>query len=217
MRITKTRCLLGALLLASQISAQRKVATLAISGENNLRYAYTLPDDYDPHKAYPVLIAPGMGRDDTTVNLFFGPRPEQHGWILIESVALIRGAKVMQALLDELKRNYTIEGFHFLGYSANSAGEFDIAMELASEFTSVTGLPGHPRTTDSKKLQRLKSLKIQFIVGENDSWWKKQALNSQKTLESLGVDVRLQIVKDGGHILRHYAGAPLFKILNTLR
>ncbi len=212
-------CLLtfAAIGFLSIVQAQRTKATLKIAGTNDLRYAYTLPDNYDENIAYPVLIAPGMEQDETLLNLFFGPDPGQHGWILIESVALIRGSKVMQALLDELKHNFTIEGFHFLGYSANSAGEFDIAMDLASEFTSVTGLPGHPRTKDPKKLQKLKPLKILFIVGERDSWWKEQAKDSKRLLESLGIDVRMEIVPKGGHILREYAGRPLFRALNALR
>ncbi len=207
------------LLLSIHLSgfAQREIARLEIQGADNLLYAYTLPDSYDPAKAYPVLIAPGMGSEADEVNLYFGPNPSKQRWILIESIALIKGSGVMSALLEELKVKFKVEGFHFLGFSANSAGEFQIAMDLPHAFKSVTAIPGHPRTKKTEELKKLKGLKILMIVGERDSWWKKQAQESKDTMQSLGIDVRLKIVPKGGHILREFAGDPLFNLLNTLR
>ena len=123
----------------------------------------------------------------------------------------------MKALLADIRNKFKVEGFHLLGFSANSAGEFEIGIELASEFSSIIAMPGHPRTNDKEKLLRLKNVKLLFIVGDSDGWWKRKAVEYEKMLNELGIHVSVVVVENGGHILSDYAGLPLFKQLDKLR
>ena len=198
--------------------AQKKIGQVNIDkAGTKMPYRVTLPDNFSDQRTYPVLIAPGEGTLYKDYNLFFGDTPSQHGWILIESLAILKGPNAMKALLEKLKAQYQVEGFHLLGFSANSAGQFEVALAMPDSFESIVAIPGHPRTQNKNQLQKLKNVKVQFIVGENDGWWKKQALNYQKILQSLGVDIRLKVVPKGGHVLVGMAGDPLFKVLNQLR
>jgi len=176
-----------------------------------IKYAYNLPKEYNSNKKYHVLITPGGGTaDDSNDFLFWGSNTKDYGWILIETNGTIRpgNMKVVQEFLDHLKQKFQPKGnkFHIMGFSANSIGAFKMVLNFPGYFHSVTGVPGHPRTTNKRELIKLKNVKVNFIVGERDGYWLSSAKKFNNTLKELGIEVKLQIVKNGGHVLREIIG-----------
>lgn len=189
---------------------------------DKLKYAYNLPKNYEKSKAYHILIAPGGGTaDDTNDFLFWGSDTKDYDWILIETNATIRpeNMSLLKEFLDHLKQKFQPNGgkFHIMGFSANSGGAFKIVLSFPEYFHSVTGVPGHPRTTSKKELIKLKNVKVNFIVGERDGYWLSSAKRFNNTLKELGVDVKLQIVKKGGHVLREIIGERFMDYMEWLK
>ena len=201
---------------------KKKEATFKNANGKKMKYAYNLPENYTQNKEYHVLIAPGGGTaDDSNDFLFWGSNTVEYDWILIETNATIRSnnMKMLKGFLDHLKQQFQPKGneFHVMGFSANSAGAFKVALSLPEYFHSVTGVPGHPRTTNKRELVKLKNLKVNFIVGERDGYWLNSAKRFNNTLKELGVEVKLQIIKDGGHVLREIIGDRFMKLMEWLK
>ena len=99
--------------------------------------------------------------------------------------------------LDWLEERYQVEGggFHIAGWSANSAGVFEIVMAYPDRFLSVTGVAGMPGRGSEESLARLDGVRVQFIVGEHDKRFAASAAVFEKNL-----DVRTNLViPDAGH------------------
>ncbi|MDT7830892.1 hypothetical protein RQM59_00785 [Flavobacteriaceae bacterium S356] len=187
-----------------------------------MKYAYNLPKNYAKNKEYHVLIAPGGGTaDDSNDFLFWGRNTANYDWILIETNATIRpnNMKTLKAFFDHLKQQFKPKGnkFHIMGFSANSAGAFKTVLNLPEYFHSITGVPGHPRTANKRELIKLKNIKVNFIVGEHDGYWLNSAKRFNTTLKELGVEVKLQIVKGGGHVLKEIIGDRFMKFMEWLK
>lgn len=178
----------------------------------------TLPDNFQSSGNFPVLLAPGLdGGNLETGCRYFGKDPEQHGWILVESLVHLKGVRAMNRLLDYLDGQYKVEGFHLLGFSANSVPQFKMARQLSKRISSVTGMPGHPEFKNTAALNELEDFKVLMVVGEKDYWWKNSATKARQKMQEYGLPVNLLVVADGGHILDEFAGKPLFKELEKLR
>lgn len=201
---------------------KKKGEVFESSQGKKIKYAYNLPENYNKSKSYHVLIAPGGGTaDDSNDFLFWGSNTKDYQWILIETNATIRPSnmKVLKEFLDHLKKQFQPkEGkFHIMGFSANSAGAFKTVLSLPEYFHSITGVPGHPRTMNKRELIKLKNIKVNFIVGERDGYWLSSAKKFNNTLKTLGITVKLHIVKGGGHVLREIIGARFMHYLEWLK
>lgn len=186
-----------------------------------LPYLIQLPESYKPGKTYPVLIGPGAGTKEEKGSLFCGPDVAHFDWIIVSSMAFLgpQPVKTTQKLLETIRSNYRVEGnkFHLHGFSANSAGSFRVALALPTYFHSVTGIPGHPRTTDRSALSKLKGVTINFIVGEKDRYWLKASRAAEQQLRSLGIQTRFEVIPAGGHVLEALFGAGFMNRLEKLR
>jgi hypothetical protein len=107
--------------------------------------------------------------------------------------------------------------FHMVGFSANSANTFKIALQIPEYFTSVTGIPGHPRTKDEQQIKKLAPVKIQNIVGEKDSYWLKTGEEYDAVYESLGIVHTLDVIPNGEHVLRQLIGDGFMKKMERMR
>lgn len=200
----------------------KKEGTFKTSQGKLFRYAYSVPKDYLKNKQYDVLIAPGGGTaDDQNDFLFWGNHTENYNWILIETNATVRPKNTRQVakFLEHLKQQFRPKGgkFHIMGFSANSAGAFKTVLSLPNYFHSITGVPGHPRTTSKKELVKLRHIKVNFIVGERDTYWLNSAKRYIRMLKEMGVSVQLQIVKNGGHVLREIIGDRFMEYLKWVQ
>ncbi len=200
--------------------SQSSYKHLDVGDGKTLVYQVHLPDGFDANKTYPVLIGPGDGVEGAEPGFYWKKDPTSYGWIIVDTPTIWQGnvIKRTQALLDDLEKSFKIEGgrFHLAGWSANSCGMFEIAMALADRFASVTAIPGHPRNANPEKLKMLMNTKVQFIAGSKDSYWLRESRIAHKKLKGFGVDTTLEIVEDGGHVLRRLIGKGFMARLEML-
>lgn len=196
--------------------------TATAESGTEIPFSYHLPDNYDATKPYPVIIAPGDGTQGSDFSFFWrGTDTGKYGWILVETPAVFQsdGGASTEKIFCTLRGKFKIEGnkFHLIGWSGNSGSVFRKAQAFAYELHSVTGFPGHPSTTDDANLLKLKPVKVNFIVGSNDSYWLNQARSVHGKLQDLEVESYLEIVPNGGHVLSELIGDGLFERLEKLR
>ncbi len=113
-----------------------------------------------------------------------------------------------------MSEKFKVEGgkFHRVGYSASSGGSFRVALAMPDRFHSVTGVPGHPRSTNLEELApRLKDLKFQFLIGEHDAGWMRPAERVHEQLQALGLDSRLEVIEGAGHAIKEIIGKEFMK------
>ena len=193
------------------------------SFENNdedFGYAYYLPSNYDTAKVYPVLIGPGEGVKGSEKSFFWNTdNPGQFGWILVEFPTWKHNSNIVKDLMKDLLAKYKVEGekFHIVGFSANSASTFSHAISNPDFFHSVTGAPGHPSAKKPEYLKSLQIVRIQNIVGENDSYWLGYAREFEEAYKAHEVKSILDIVPQGEHVMPQLVGAPFMEKIEALR
>lgn len=208
--LTSSYCLL-LFLAAMQVNGQNEIIRFDFEGKT-IPVRIIIPEDYTPDKAYPVLIGPGLDGGDLNMGCrYFGPQPERHGWILVESSIHMENRKAASLLLNHLETNYSTRGIFILGFSANSVDAFDIGSIYNDRIDGIIGMPGNP---DSRNISKHQNQHILMIVGERDTNWRKRAEKAKVVLENEGYQNNLVIIPDGGHILDELTGEPLFSILN---
>ncbi len=176
-----------------------------LSAGKTIELDYYLPDDFNAEKPYPVMLAPG--------SFFLQDDPAAFGWVVIRAgISQPRfSADDANAVLDHLMTLVMPRDgkFHMMGFSANSSGVFSVVAALKDRFAGILTIPGHPR--HDREYDAVKQMKIRFIVGERDGYWLREAKKAHAAFQKLGTDTEIEIVKNGGHVLKQLAGRPLFK------
>ena len=202
---------------AAQIS-KRTFASFDFKGKE-VRYAIQLPSDFDDTKSYPVAIGPSdVESNDDQCHYWRGVK-DTEGWILLD-FPIYKGNKILvSALFDHIRKKYNVEGnkFHAICFSANSAGVFDLVMNMPDDFESITGVAGNPGSRDIEKLSKLKKVKVQFIVGDKDRYWMNAAKDRHALLLEAGVASQIEIIKNGPHVLNELVGKGVLSRMDKLR
>lgn len=219
--------LLISILFTASACAQNQLTnsrfeTVKLKSGKELKYAIHLPTDYDPAKAYPTIIGPGDGIREESPGYYWHGKPSEFGWLIVETPAHFASDPVnqMSQLLDHLNERYNVEGdkFHMVGFSANSANSFRVGIALANRFHSLVGVAGFPRQNPTgKDLQKVKNTKFYFIVGDRDQYWMNASKKSHTYLKSEGISSTLEIIKNGGHVLKEIDGQPFIDLMETMR
>jgi tetratricopeptide (TPR) repeat protein len=197
--------------------------TMKLKDGKDLPFCVWLPHDYDPAKAYPVLVAPGQGKKikDNWGGLFWGEDTSQRGWIAVESPALMLEDPIGATgqLFDEIAKRYKVENnqFHLLGYGPSSAPAFGVAAVMPQRIKSLWVMPGFPVGIKDEGLARLKPMKVCFVVGDADPYWYQESMVAYNKLKSLNVDAYLEVVKGGDHLLQGMFGGELAERLSNVR
>ncbi len=195
----------------------RQVATM--SGES-IPYAVHLPPGYDAEASYPVLIGPGDGEDGAEAGFYWRTEPNSNGWIIVDAQLWESDTKdSIDALLDAVLAEFKVEGgkFHAVCWSANSAGIFRLISDHAERFHSITGMAGNPRGVSGDDILALQSVKVQFLVGENDPYWQRSARDAHDKLVAGGVDSVFEVVPNGEHVMTELVGSGFMQKLEKLR
>ncbi len=188
---------------------QQKLDSFEYKGKA-FNYTIQLPLNYDATKEYPVIIGPSDAKSIKDESFYWQGVKDTQGWILIGYriySATNRTGEII-ALLEHLKANYNVEGskFHTVCFSANSASIFDLVMKIPSYFEGITGVAGNPNNGNKEKLKQLKGVKVQFVVGDRDSYWMRSAKKSHQLLQGLGLESTIEIIKNGVHVMRPLIG-----------
>jgi len=169
--------------------------TFTLPAGKTIELDYYLPDGFDAHKAYPVILAPG--------SFFLQDDPAVFGWVVVRAYIGDRNLTTQNAnaVLDHISKTVDPRGnkFYIMGYSANSGGVFRVAATLPNRFAGILTIPGHPR--QQREFTQVKHMKIRFIVGEQDSYWLREAKAAHGQLLGLGADTNIEIIENGGHCL----------------
>lgn len=192
------------------VSAAETVKIPGVQGKIELEVH--LPPDFDASKAYSVLAGPG--------DYYWQDRPSQPGWISVTGEAFFGPGRIENSILamNYLRERYRIrgDGFHLACWSANSAGVFEIAMTHPKEILSITGVAGTPASATGDEIKNLRDVRVQFIVGENDRFWREGSEIWHARLEALGASSSLEIIPRGGHVMPEIANEPFFERMNRL-
>lgn len=201
-------------------TSKRTFDTFEYKGKS-IAYAVQLPSDFDASKTYPVAVGPSDAEKEDDQSYYWRGTNDTYGWILVDFPiynAANQSDKV-HAFLDHLRSTYHVEGnkFHTICFSANSAGIFDLVMEIPGDFHSITGMAGNPGTRDIDQLKQLSGVKVNFVVGDKDTYWMNAAKDRHARLLEAGVDSQIEIIKNGRHVLTELIGKGTVEKMNKLR
>ncbi len=203
-----------------KVDGQRTFAKFKYQGKEQT-YAIQLPNNFDAAKTYPVIVGPSEVQGDNTQSFYWKGVKDTEGWILIDYTIYegSRNPAKVKALLEHLKSKYKVENnkFHAVCFSANSSNVFNLVMAIPKYFTGITGMAGNPGTKDKNKLKQLKGVKVQFVVGDKDTYWMNAAKNRHQILQEIGVDSRIEIIKNGPHVMRDLVGKGFLSRADRLR
>ncbi len=170
----------GILLAGQSLSAKISLKTDEIAGVT-LYYKVITPNDYDPGKEYPAVLAfPGGGQTmpmvDGMIARNLSLQAQKRGYIVVVCSAPAQGlfyeggAVVFPAFLDKLLADYKIRGgkFHIAGISNGGLSAFHIAASYPKYFLSVTGFPGYLLNATDARVAALHGMCINMHVGELD-------------------------------------------------
>ena len=199
---------------------QQKMDTFEYKGET-LNFTIQLPLNFDSTKTYPVLVGPSEAESIDDESFYWQGTKDSQDWILVgyRIYGATNRVNEIKALLNHLKSTYNVESnkFHTVCFSANSAGIFDLVMQMPDYFTGITGMAGNPNTNNKEKLKQLKGIKVQFVVGDKDPYWMSSAKRSHQILLDIGVESTIEIIKNGEHVMKPLIGKGFLDRANRLR
>jgi predicted esterase len=217
------------LLLASPpLSAKVFDKSAEIAGMT-VYYKVALPNDFDPEKTYPAILAfpPGSQTMDmvlTTLMQNWRMEGDRRGYIVILPAApqgrvfVGEGAKIFPEFIEKLLREYKVRNnkFHVAGMSNGGRSAFHIAAMYPQYFQSVTGLPGFLPDPSPERVAALANLCIYMHVGEFDTDWVEQMQQQASMFRSKGYSVHFTIEKGEGHVMRTLAGERSARLFNEI-
>jgi len=191
----------------------------------------TLPEPFDAEKSYPALLALPPGPQNAGMveiaDRAYWRHGQRRGWIVVSPVApggklFFDGAEALiPSLISELHDTYKIENdvFHIAGISNGGIAAFRIAENDPETYCSMLVLPGLPgNSRDFERLERLKGIPVDMMVGEGDARWADRMRETQTRLEELEVPVWLRVLPGVGHVIADSVSASeLFDRLDERR
>ena len=199
-------------LILACLVAFSPMPVLAEETLSDLTYAVVAPENFDPEKAYPALLAlpPGDGGRqmvEAALEGYWG-YGKTRGYIVVNPVApkgvlFFDGSESkIPVLLDEVARKYKIEGgrFHIAGISNGGISAFRIAEDYPKRFCSLAVFPGLPANVrDFERLADIVSMSMLLVVGEQDGRWVGRMQETQEKISALGGDAVLRVLPGVGH------------------
>jgi poly(3-hydroxybutyrate) depolymerase len=200
---------------ASMIEQTKNVAGMTV------HYKVVLPDDYDPAKAYPAVLAFGGGPQNmnTVDNILarnFRAEAEKRGYIVIAPAApddelfFEGGDRIFPEFLDMIAQDYKIRDgkFHIAGPSNGGIASLHVAAANPEHFLSVTAFPGYMWDPSAAKLQAISKMCVFMYVGEFDPYmWHGEMKAEAEYLRSHGTLARYSVEAGQPHRLETLAGA----------
>ena len=208
------------MLLVQPLRAEMFEKTMAAGGMT-VHYKVVLPNDYDPAKAYPAILAFGGGPQDmitvdNILNRNFRAEAEKRGYIVVAPAApdgelfFREGARIFPEFLKTIIADLKIQDgkFHVAGPSNGGIAALHIAASNPQYFLSVTSFPGFTPQPDATKLRAISKMCVFMYVGEFDPYrWHGEMQFEAEYLRSQGTLARYTVEKDQPHRLDTLAGA----------
>jgi poly(3-hydroxybutyrate) depolymerase len=190
-------------------------------GSTTVHYKVVLPNDYDPAKAYPAVLAFGGGPQnmntvDNILNRNFRAEAEKRGYIVVAPATsdnrlfFLAGDRIFPEFLKMILADYKIQDgkFHVAGPSNGGIAAFHVAAANPQYFLSVTAFPGYMWKPTEAKLEAIAKVCVFMYVGEFDPYrWHDEMEDEAEFLRSKGTVARYNVEKDQPHRLETLAGA----------
>src|ERR1700720_4799325 len=197
-------------------------------GGTTVHYKAVLPDDYDPAKAYPAILAIGGGPQtmntvDNILNRNFRAEAERRGYIVVAPAApddqlfFEDGARIFPEFLKMILADYKIQDnkFHIAGPSNGGIAAFHVAAANPQYFLSVTAFPGYMWEPSAAKLQAISKMCVFMYVGELDEYrWHGEMKREAEFLRASGTVARYTVEKGQPHRLETLAGANAVRLFD---
>jgi predicted peptidase len=208
------------MLLVQSLRAEMLEKTMTAGGMT-VRYRVVLPNNYDPAKACPAVVALGGGPQDmitvdNILNRNFRAEAEKRGYIVVAPAApdgelfFKEGARIFPEFLKMIMAEYKIQDdkFHVAGPSNGGIAALHIAASNPQYFLSVTSFPGFMWQPSATKLLAISKMCVFMYVGEFDRYrWHGEMQFEVEYLRSQGTLARYTVEKDQPHRLDTLAGA----------
>jgi poly(3-hydroxybutyrate) depolymerase len=189
-------------------------------GGTTVHYKAVLPNDYDPAKAYPAILAMGGGPQtmntvDNILNRNFRAEAEKRGYIVVAPAApdgqlfFQGGDRIFPEFLKMILEDYKIQDnkFHIAGVSNGGIAALHVAAANPQYFSSVTAFPGYMWEPSAAKLQAISKMCVFMYVGEQDPYmWHGEMKKEAEFLRSKGTVARYSVEKGQPHRLETLAG-----------
>ncbi len=187
-----------------------------------VQYKVVLPNDFDPVKAYPGVLAFSGGTQtmrtvDSAIDRFWRDEAERRGYIVVIPASITpqgwlyfeeEGAQIFPEFLDHFLRDYKIldNKFHVAGNSNGGLSSFYIGASHAPYFWSVTGLPGYIFNPTPEQLRSLSTVCLHMYVGERDAPWRAAMESQAQQFAARGMAIDISVEPGQGHGIRTLAG-----------
>jgi predicted peptidase len=189
--------------------------------DTTVHYKIVLPNDYDPAKAYPAILALGGGPQtmntvDTILNRNFRAEAEKRGYIVVSPAApdgdlfFEEGDRIFPEFLKMILAEYKIRDnkFHIAGVSNGGIAALHVAAGNPQYFLSVTAFPGYMWEPSSARLEAISKMCVFMYVGEHDPYmWHGEMRREAEFLRARGTVARYTVEKDQPHRIETLAGA----------
>lgn len=190
--------------MAAEIDFQE----LPLADGTVLEFGVLRPEGPGPFKT--VLALPPGPQNRSMVQAILKPWADEftaNGWLVVSPVApdgtmFFKGSEAhIPVLLDHVAAELPADdGKRWLfGISNGGVSAFRVATLYPERFRSMTVIPGVPRRIDQERLAQLAELKVNLVVGGDDTGWTTGSHETKKTLKTLGVDVLLKVYEGQGH------------------
>ncbi len=185
-----------------------------------VHYKVILPDNYDPAKSYPGVLAFGGGPQtmdvvENSIKRNWRDEAERRGYIVVLPAApggvlfFEGGERIFPEFLEKLLGDYQIQDkkFHIAGISNGGISAFHIAALHPQYFLSITAFPGFLPEATLARVQAISKLCINMHVGEFDQLgWTDDIQRQASMLKKQGLNVRFTMEKGQPHRLDTFAG-----------
>jgi predicted peptidase len=188
--------------------------------DTTVHYKAVLPNDYDPAKVYPAILAMGGGPQtmntvDGVLTRYLRAEAERRGYIVVAPAApdddlfFEDGDRIFPDFLKIIAADYKIQDnkFHVAGPSNGGIAAMHVAAANPDYFLSVTTFPGYMWQPTAAKLRAIAKMCVFMYVGEFDPYmWHGEMKREVDYLRSMGTLARFTIEKGQPHRLDTLAG-----------
>jgi poly(3-hydroxybutyrate) depolymerase len=207
------------MLFVQPAAAELLEETTTVNGAR-VHYKVVLPNDYDPARSYPAILAFGGGPQtmqtvDGLLTRNLRAEAEKRGYIVVAPAApddglfFQGGARIFPEFLRRILADYNVEAgrFHVAGPSNGGIAAFHVAAAHPQYFRSVTAFPGYLWQPTDDKLEALSSMCVFMYIGEADRYpWHDEMNREAEFLRSRGAVARYTVESGQPHRLETLAG-----------
>ncbi len=182
-------------------------------GNTTIEYEVVLPNNYNPEKPYPAVLAFGGGPQTVEIDQrilaeVWRDNAEGRGYIVVMPAApggrlYFNGSdRLIPGFLQQILKDYKIEGqkFRVAGQSNGGISAFAVASEYPQFFVSITAYPGYPLSLSTESMSAISKMCVHMFVGEYDELnFGPEMKKDAAALRAKGIGLTYSVERGEGH------------------